>query len=277
MPPTDACAPPRRSSPPARAGAREEEIAIRRAEVDLERARVASAQSELDKTVLRAPFDGHVTTRTVDLGETLGAGARVFEVIDLEQLEVVLDIPAHVAPRLAAGARVRIDPGDGSEAVEANVSTIIAAAEEESRNFRALVRLSADEAGALRPGTFARATAFLEPLRDVLVVPPDAVRTLRDGTVLVRAVPAAAGAETPRGAGPPAAPGALVAEWVPIRLLGVDPQGAAVEPLAGELAAGDRVVLTGVDLAFPGAALRPRASDDASAATGAAAPGEGVE
>ncbi len=251
----------------ARAGTREEDLAVQRAELDLERARVESAQAELEKTVLVAPFDGHVVARRADVGETLAAGAPVFELVDLDRLEVVLDIPAHVAPRLPNGARVVVDPGAGAPPVETRLTTLIVAAEEESRNFRGLVRLAGEQAASagLRPGTFARATAYLEPLRGVLVVPPDALRTVRDGTVVVRAAPSPDG----EGAG-------LSAQWVPVRLLGVDPDGAAIEALDGQLAAGERVVVTGVDLAFPGAPLSPRGEVESPAAVASSAP-EAVE
>ena len=78
-----------------------------------------------------------------------------------------------------------------------------------------------------------------------------------------------------RGGGHDSAGPRLVAEWVPVRLLGVDPAGAAIEPLAGRLAAGDRVVVTGVDLAFPGVTLAPRGVEPAAAA--APAPAEDVD
>jgi len=258
----------------AREGAREEEIAVQRAEVDLQRAQVDLARTELEKTILRAPFDGHVVRRFVDQGEILGAGEPVFELVDLDHLEVVLDVPARFAGQLAPGARVTVRPEQDGPAFETELAALVVAADEDSRNFRGIVRVESvdDTERVLRPGTFARATVYLAPIRDALVLPADALRTLRDGTVIVRAVPG-----EPADDGADNAGGGLTAEWIPVRLLGLDPDGAAVEPLeAGSLAPGDRVVVTGVDLAFPGASLAPRAraEDGRSADAGSEEPVE---
>ncbi len=84
----------------------------------------------------------------------------------------------------------------------------------------------------------------LEPLKDQLTVLADAVRMTKRGPVVVRAAP---GEE-----------GKLQAEWIPVRVLGGDSLGKAILSLGPTLATGDRVVLTGVDLAFPGVPLLPR-------------------
>ena len=139
---------------------------------------------------------------------------------------------------------------DRSIALDAALDVQIPAADEGSRNFRGLVRLAGEDARPLRPGTFVRAELQLAPLPETLVVPPDAVRVTDAGPIVVRAV-------APPDGGPGGGP-ALVAEWVPVRLLGSDPEGSAVESLGPALAAGDRVVVTGVDLAAPQTPLMAR-------------------
>jgi hypothetical protein len=61
---------------------------------------------------------------------------------------------------------------------------------------------------------------------------------------------------------------ALVAELVPVRVLAQDAGRAAIEALTGALAPGDRLVLTGADNAFPGAALAPRAPEGGTVGPG---------
>ena len=51
------------------------------------------------------------------------------------------------------------------------------------------------------------------------------------------------------------APSTLTARFVPIRVLATDGHRSAIEPLEGELSIGDQLVLTGVDLAYPGVPL----------------------
>lgn len=231
----------------AESGARPEELAISRAQVDLRRSEVSIAENELAKTELRAPFDAHVIAKLASLGESVAAGAPIYELIDMGRREVTLEVPSTVAARLRAGgsAVLRLDEAP-SFRLELPLSAIVAAADESSRNFRAIARigLGEDPNGLLKPGLFVRAEVDLAPIEGALVVPEDALRVVEAGTIVVRAV---AG----QGEGAPA----LTAEWVPVRVLGTEAGRAAVEPLEGELAAGDRVVLTGVDLAFPGVPL----------------------
>jgi len=229
----------------ARSGRRPEELAIARAQVTLRQSEVEIAENELAKTELYAPFEAHVLTKSASLGETVAAGNPIYELIDLARREVEFEVPSTIAVRLRAGgtAELRLDeaPDFG---LTVTLDVIVAAADEQSRNFRALARLDAadDPAGQLKPGHFVRADIALEPLSDVLLVPEDALRVVDAGTIVVRAA-------TGESAG------ALAAQWVPVRVLGTQGGMAAVAALEGELAAGERVVLTGVDLAFPGVAL----------------------
>jgi multidrug efflux pump subunit AcrA (membrane-fusion protein) len=261
----------------ARAGTRAEEIDIRRAEVALREAEVAIARTELDKTVLRAPFAASVVSKLASLGETVAAGAAVYDLVDLSRLEVELEVPAPFAARLPEDALVELRLDEAPDfALSSAIDALIVFADTDSRNFRALVRLEPQEDPelVLKPGLFVRARVELVPLVDVLLVPSDAVRVVEQGSVVVRAVEAPPPPQQGEGASddPPDAAPALTAEWVPVRVLASQAGRSAVEPLAGELAPGDRLVVTGVDLAFPGVPLLPSvgapAGADAAPATG---------
>lgn len=258
----------------AEAGARAEDVAIARAGVERARAALALARREQAKTQLRAPWDGAVVRRFVSVGDYAAPGGVAFELVDPDLLEVEAAIPARYAPRLGASPRVvlQLDELPGFRH-EARLDAEVPVADELSRNFAGLLRLDRralppEAAAVLRPGMFARLALELEPLRGQLVVPADAVRVTQDGLVVVRAVPsppqaagsgaAAAAAAAAPGAGPPP----LTAAFVPVRVLGADRAGKAVAPLEGELLAGDQVVVTGVDLAFPGAPLAPQPAPD---------------
>lgn len=231
----------------ARAGRRPEELAIARAQVELRQAEVEIAQNELDKTELHAPFEAHVLAKPASLGESVAAGAPIYELVDLARREIEFEVPSTVAARLRAGGKAELRLDEAPDfALAVALDVIVAAADERSRNFRALARLGAqdDPEGRLKPGQFVRAEVELDPLVGALLVPEDALRVVDAGTIVVRAV-----------AGP--GEGSLAAEWVAVRVLGTEAGRAAIEPLEGALAEGERVVLTGVDLAFPGVPLLP--------------------
>lgn len=243
----------------AEAGTRVEDLSIAEAGVAAAAARVAIAEQARDQTVLLAPWDGVVVERLLDEGDYASSGAAVFDLVDLDRLEIALEVPATQAEGLAPGAvtRLRLDERPG-ETFEAPVDVVVPVADAQSRNYRALVRIERGDPGfeAFRPGQFVRATIERAPLAGALLVSQDAVRVTDGGEVVVVAEPIP-GAEPPSG--PPTGPPApwLRAAWVPIRSLATEGGRTAVEPLDAPLTDGMRVVLTGVDRAFPGVSLMP--------------------
>lgn len=257
------------------AGAREEDLRVARAR--LEAARVRQRQAELDreKLDLRAPWRGVVLRRDPSAGDFLAPGQRVVEVVSLEHLEVELEVPSRYAALLgpAPRATLRLDevPAFSLGVV---LDAQVPAADDRSRNFRALARLAPDDthAGVLRPGMFVRASLNLAPITGGVVVPADAVRITDGGARVVRALPGppppAPGEAPAQDAAAQAAPAPTHhAEQLAVRVLGVQGDRASVEALGGGLRPGDHVVMTGADLAFPGAPLLAR---EAAKAPGAA-------
>jgi RND family efflux transporter MFP subunit len=230
------------------AGARSEDLAIAAARVEVARRRVQSARHSLGKTVLTAPFPGSIVRRFVSVGDYVSAGDPVYELVDLEHLEVHVEVPGRFAPRLGADTSVRLSLArELGFSIEKRLDATIPAADDEARSFRAIVRLDPDEdpGRRLKPGMSVEVELMLQPLHDVLVLPSDCVLANEDGSYVVRALP---------GGGDAGGPG-LVADFVPVRVLAQADGRSAVESLGPPLAAGDSIVLVGGDNAFPGAGL----------------------
>lgn len=248
----------------AEAGPRAEDVAVAEARRASAEAALAIARAGLEKTVLRAPWDGVIARRNVSVGDAVDRGQGVFQLVDPDRLEVEVAVPSRHAARLGEEARATLTldevPGFRLEAV---LRAQVPVADRLSRNFPALVRLDRasvqDAPRVLRPGMFVRLAVELLPIPGALVVPADAVRVTDKGTLVVRAVkappPPADAPALPPGAPPPPE---LEAELVPVRVLGADAVGRAVESLGPPLAAGEQVLVTGADLAFPHAPILPR-------------------
>jgi HlyD family secretion protein len=248
----------------AEAGSRPEEIAVARAQLDLRRVEVEIARRAFEKSALVAPFDAAVVDRAAAIGDSVHAGDVVVELVDLARREIEVEVASADAARASAAAEAVVTADElAGFSLVTRLDALVPAADPQSRNFRGVIRLDADEDPEVRlkPGMFVRVDLALAPLENVRLVPADAVRVVASGTIVVRAV-----ASAPEGGAP-----GLAAEWVPVRVLASDGRASAVEPLdpsKADLADGDRIVLVGVDLAFPGAPLLPR--EPASAASEAA-------
>ena len=232
------------------AGTRAEDLAIAAARVEEAQTRVATAMHALGKTDLVAPWSGSIVRRFVSVGDYASAGDPVFELVDLEHLEVHVEIPARFAPMLGSRSSVRMTlNGQPAFAIEKELTATIPAADESARSFRGIVRLDAGDDAELRlkPGMFVQLEVFLTPLENELVLPSDCVLANERGTYVVRALPAEGGDH-----------GGMIADFVPVRVLGQVDGRSAVMSAGPPLDVGDAIVLVGGDNAFPGAALAPR-------------------
>ncbi len=85
--------------------ARQDELNARIAEVD---ASLENVAIRMAKSRIIAPFAGRVTERLVDGGETLAAGQRVLELVELRKPQVRIGLPLEVTEDRLRGAMIEI-------------------------------------------------------------------------------------------------------------------------------------------------------------------------
>ena len=85
---------------------RQDELTARLAEID---ASLQNVEIRIAKSQITAPFDGRVTERLADGGETLGAGQTVFGLVELRKPQVRIGVPLDMTEDRLASAEIRID------------------------------------------------------------------------------------------------------------------------------------------------------------------------
>jgi multidrug resistance efflux pump len=97
-----------------KSGSRDEEIDAARAQVEAAQAQLDQLDVQLDKTILSAPWDGVVLTRSVEPGQIALPGGTLLEIGRLDQLEMTAYVPethfGHVTPGQLVGVRVNTYP-----------------------------------------------------------------------------------------------------------------------------------------------------------------------
>ena len=114
--------------------------------------RVAFARRRLDDLSIVAPFSGVVVTKRTELGQWLDSGDAVIELVDLDSIEAVLDVPERFVDRLSretASVQIRIIAID--EVMKAPITRIVPVADGVARMFPVRVALN-NESRRLRPG-----------------------------------------------------------------------------------------------------------------------------
>lgn len=142
----------------------------------LERARAAlkGARGQREYVVLRAPFDGTVTTRSVDPGDLAVPGRPVLRMVRPSSVKVVADLPAGVGAGLEAGDPAAVlDPESGWRH-EARVVRTSPARHPSSRRVRVELRLTASGGPPPAPGSYVR-LELVSPADSTTWIPADAV------------------------------------------------------------------------------------------------------
>ncbi|NYT63397.1 efflux RND transporter periplasmic adaptor subunit [Alcaligenaceae bacterium] len=141
-------------------------------QLQVQQAAVALAQAHLDKTAIRAPFDGLVGLRNVSIGDYVSPGIDLVPIESIDPLSVDFRVPEQFLNQAHEGIKLalRFDalPGQTREGVVGAVSPLV-----DVGGRSLLLRADVSNAdGALRPGMFARVQ--LQFADDQALVVPEA-------------------------------------------------------------------------------------------------------
>ncbi len=162
--------------------------------VAVDKANIDSARINLGYTRIVAPFDGTITSRSIDIGNYVavgnGSGTPLFTVSDRSKLRIYVRVPqtysAQVVPGMTAAFTVPEYPGRVFTAtVQASSNAV------DTTTGSVLVQLQADNtSGALKPGDYAQVHFDLHGNPSALQVPSSALM-FRDSGMAVATVGAA--------------------------------------------------------------------------------------
>lgn len=156
--------------------------------VKVDEAAVALAQARLDKTRIRAPFDGVLGLRQVSLGDYLNPGQDIVNIEDLTPIKLDFRVPESYLSELAIGQAldVRVDAYAGQN-FSGRVTAIDPLISAEDRSIAVRGEINNDDLH-LRPGLFARVRLVLSERADAITVPEQALMAQRDGQFVYRVV-----------------------------------------------------------------------------------------
>jgi multidrug efflux system membrane fusion protein len=202
---------------------------------------LAEAQTALGDASLRAPFDGWITRRNVDIGTLAGPSVSAFTIADTRSVRAVFGVPDVAIDRIRVGRRQQITTDVFPEAFQGHVSSVSPAADPKSRVYSVEVtipnprnQLKAGMIASLAlPGEMLPSTVLALPLSAVVRDP----QRPKEFAVLVT-----------DGAGDPVTVRARTVQ------LG-DAYGNMIQVLGG-IKAGERVITAGATLVRSGEQVR---------------------
>ncbi|MEM8883742.1 MAG: efflux RND transporter periplasmic adaptor subunit [Planctomycetota bacterium] len=128
------------------------------------------ARTDLDRTVIRAPYDGRIELRMVQKGARVAPGVELFRIVDPTRVEVPVALPASRYGEVAVGAEAAVQlPGSRGVSWKASVARLAPTVRADDRTF--LVYLESTGEEAVPPGAFVSASISGRRYPDVFVLP----------------------------------------------------------------------------------------------------------
>ena len=128
------------------------------------------AKTALERTEIRAPFNGSVVSQSIQTGEYAQTGTSIVRLVDTTNLEVSAQVPASLVQPIAAGTMLEVT-GMG-KTVLAPVRALVPVGDEINRTMELRVTLQGTDFMVGAPVRVALPTA--QP-RDVVAIPRDAI------------------------------------------------------------------------------------------------------
>lgn len=205
-----------------------------RANYDVDVARLRSSQARLSKTVIRAPFDGFVGLRRINIGDYATIGQELVDVVQLNPLRVDFSVPETLLPKVRPDLPVKVTVDAYPDDVfGGTIMAVAPMSDVRGHSLEVRASLPNDEL-KLRPGLFVRVTVSLGVKQNAIIIPEQAIWPIgQDKTVYV-----------------------IVNGKAQRRIIKLgERQPGAVEVIAG-LEAGETIVTAGQMKLYEGAAVR---------------------
>ncbi len=138
-------------------------------------ATVANLRATIAKKTIRAPFDGRIAIRQVELGQVVAPGTPIASVQSVSPIHADFWLPQQALADLRPGQKVTLRTDTFAQARwDGEITTVNPEVDVATRNVRVRATFPNPD-GRLRPGMFANVDVFSSRKQEVLVIPATAV------------------------------------------------------------------------------------------------------
>lgn len=194
-----------------------------------------AAKTALDNASITAPVSGVVTAVHIDVGQMVGQTTPVVTIAQLDPMYAEFTLTESQVGKLAVGDKVQVKvSAAGEEPFEGTVTEVPPSADPYTRGYKVKVEIP-NEGGLLKGGMTAQIGLALESVSDAIVVPVNSVVTKSNQQYIY------------------ILEGNNKVRQCPVEILLQNDQVAAV---AGEVKAGDKIVVSGQHLLQDGSLVK---------------------
>ena len=155
-----------------------------RANYNVDVARLRSSEARLSKTVIRAPFDGFVGLRRINIGDYATIGQELVDMVQLDPLRVAFSVPETLLPKVQPGQPVSIFvDAYPDETFSGEIIAVAPKTEVAGHSLEIRARLPNPDL-KLRPGLFVRIEVSLGTKSEAVVIPEQAIWPLGQNKIV---------------------------------------------------------------------------------------------
>ncbi|MCB7481689.1 efflux RND transporter periplasmic adaptor subunit [Christiangramia sediminis] len=146
---------------------------------------VQRLKSQLDKTVVRAPFSGVVDDVISEQGEVVNPGQnQLFRIISLDNMYVEADVPENYLSKISIGTGVKVNIGSVGREFEGKVSQVGNNINPNNRTFRIEVKVP-NEKDLIKPNQIATIKLNDYTSENAIVIPESSIQKNAMGESIV--------------------------------------------------------------------------------------------
>jgi len=130
---------------------------------------------DLKVSKILAPFNGFVASELTEVGQWVNEGGTVVELIDIDNVEIMVDVPEHYVSQLKLGdnASIKFDALPDLS-IDGEITSIVPQAEKSARTFPVKIVIS-NQDHLMKSGMVARVSFLMGEPSLVKLVPKDAI------------------------------------------------------------------------------------------------------
>lgn len=146
-----------------------------KAEAEQADARVHEIRAVIQRKTIRAPFDGILGIRQINLGQYVNAGQAIVPLQSMNPVYVDFAVPQQEMEHIRSGTELEVTlEGARHQPIKGKVTAINSVIDRETRNFQVQATLP-NEDGRLVPGMFVEVGVFLSVGQPMITLPATAI------------------------------------------------------------------------------------------------------
>ena len=154
------------------------------AELSLARSEVRAAEKELRDTKIKAPFNGKIALKNVELGKLVTPGQNIFTLVDIQKIKIVVHVSEMDIAKIEMNNTATIVLESlGGEIFQGRVSTIGLKADASTRSFPVEIIVDNPQEKLL-PGMVAAVSILSAKPKKLILIPSNAVHFLNNMKVV---------------------------------------------------------------------------------------------